>query len=134
MIRIIISLFFIASSSYVSAQSNEASTDSIHRYVDILPRAGYNFDKYLVANLRYPEAAKENNIEGRVNVQFVVNEDGAITNAKVVGSKRTGAGCEEEAVRLISAMPKWIPAKLNEKSVKAYYTQPVIFRLEDDKH
>jgi protein TonB len=95
-----------------------------------MPEPPYNVMEYLGKNMRYPDAARENGIEGRVSVQFIVNEDGSITDVKIVGSKRLGGGCEEEAMRVISSMPKWKPGKQNGRPVKVYYTQPVSFRLE----
>jgi protein TonB len=71
--------------------------------------------------------ARETHIEGRVTIKFVVNEDGSISNAKVV--RAIGGGCEEEALRVINSMPKWKPGKQNGKAVKVYFTLPVNFVL-----
>src|SRR5690606_16935087 len=97
----------------------------IFKYVEQMPEAPYNVNEYLGKNMRYPDAARENNIEGRVSVQFVVSEDGSISDVKVVGSRRVGGGCEEEAMRVVSSMPKWRPGKQNGRPVKVYYTLPV---------
>jgi len=129
MIRLFLFLVLFIMLGNAFAQSNHTSADSVRRLVDIPPQADYNIDKYLAANLRYPADARKHNIDGRVNVQFIVNKDGSISDAKVVGNKHLYAGCEEEAVRLIKEMPKWKPAKVNGQPVKAYYTQPVTFRL-----
>jgi protein TonB len=99
-------------------------------YVQQMPEAGYDLGVYLAKNIRYPEAAREAGIDGRVNVQFVVNEDGNISDVKVVGIKRLGGGLEDEAVRVVKGLPNWKPGKQNGRAVKVYFTLPVLFRLE----
>src|SRR5690606_10043974 len=62
--------------------------------------------KYLSSHIRYPAVARENGIQGTVVVQFIVGPDGTIREVKTVGAKK-GGGLEEEAVRVVSGMPKW---------------------------
>ncbi len=100
----------------------------ILEYVEQMPEFNGNVQEYLGKHINYPDAAKENNVEGRVIVRFVVNEDGAITDAKVV--RGIGSGCDEEAIRVIKSMPKWKPGKQNGRAVKVWFTQPITFRLE----
>lgn len=103
---------------------------NIFVYVEQAPAPPYDIYSYLGKHIKYPSAARENNIEGRIMVKFVVNEDGKITNAEVAGSKRFGGGLEEEALRVVGALPTWNPGKQNGRAVKVYYTLPVQFRLE----
>lgn len=81
--------------------------------------------KYIYDKMQYPELAKENNISGQVIVQFIVSSNGAITNPKVV--RGIGGGCNEEALRIVNAMPQWIPGKHNGKSVAVEFTLPIKF-------
>ena len=83
--------------------------------------------KYLADNIKYPKKAKDNNIEGRVFVNFVVEKDGSISEVKVL--RGIGGGCDEEAVRVINSMPKWKPGKQEGKPVRVYYTIPIFFKL-----
>ena len=84
--------------------------------------------KYLRDNMQYPQAALENNIQGRVIVQFVVGKDGSVSDVQVLaGLDRL---CDREAVRVVESMPKWIPGKQNGKAVSVKYTIPVMFRLQ----
>jgi TonB family protein len=83
---------------------------------------------YLRDNLRYPPIAQENGIEGKVYIRFVVDTTGALTDIHV--KRSVHGGCSEEAVRLIRAMPKWIPGRNNGKLVKVAYILPVPFKLE----
>jgi len=92
----------------------------------------YNGDsclkQYLKTNAHYPDAARENNIQGKVRVQFLVDEKGNISHARVI--RGIGGGCDEEALRTISLMPAWQPATYKGKPVRAVEIMPVIFRLE----
>lgn len=69
----------------------------------------------------------EQGIQGRVSVQFVINTDGSISNVKVKRSPNEELG--KEAVRLVSSMPKWKPARNNGELVRMRYVLPVMFRL-----
>jgi periplasmic protein TonB len=102
----------------------------IFKYVEQMPEFNGDVNSYLGKNIRYPDAARENGIEGRVMIQFVVGEDGSISEAKVVGNKRVGGGLEDEALRVVKGMPKWRPGKQNGRAVKVYFTLPVMFKLE----
>ncbi len=83
--------------------------------------------EYVRQNLRYPAAAKEDGIEGKVIISFVVNAQGAIEDAKV--TRAIGGGCDKEALRVINAMPRWKPGRQNGHSVKVYYSLPIGFKL-----
>ena len=93
-----------------------------------MPEPSVNITDYLSKNIRYPEQAKETNTEGRVTLKFVVNEDGAVSDIKVV--RGIGAGCDEEAKRVLASMPRWKPGKQNGRAVKVYYTLPIMFKLQ----
>lgn len=83
--------------------------------------------EYLSNNVQYPVSAKENGIQGREIVTFIVEKDGSISNAKVV--KSVDSSCDKEAIRLVESMPNWIPGKQNGEPVRVKYTVPVTFRL-----
>ncbi len=83
---------------------------------------------YIRKNLGYPEAAIENNIEGRVIVRFMVNEDGTLSHISV--NRSLEAGCDNDVVRMVRAMPPWLPATYRKRPVKAVETLPVVFKLE----
>jgi len=83
--------------------------------------------KFLATNVKYPEEAYSNGIEGRVLLSFIVEKDGSISNVKVV--KPVNEAIDAEAVRVVEMMPKWKPGKQNGKVVRVKYTIPVSFRL-----
>ena len=82
---------------------------------------------FLNERLRYPQAAKDFNIEGDVFVQFVVDEEGSIRDMSVI--RGLGYGCDKEALRIVKEMPKWIPGRHNGEVVPVIYTIPINFRL-----
>jgi len=86
-------------------------------------------ETYISNNIEYPQEAIDNNVEGTVNVQFLVDEKGDVSNVKTIGNK-LGSGLEEEAIRVVSAMPKWSPGQVKGKNVKTWRTLPITYRLE----
>jgi TonB family protein len=83
---------------------------------------------YLSKNIRYPETAAKNGIQGRVTVRFIVDETGAVTDVVVI--KGLNPSCDQEAMRVVKAMPKWIPGKQKGEAVPVYYTLPISYRLK----
>jgi protein TonB len=88
------------------------------------------FGKYLGKNIRYPAIARENNVQGRVVLTFVVERDGSLTDIKVLRS--LGSGTDEEAVRVLKASPKWKPGIQNGRPVRVQYSIPVNFTLASE--
>jgi protein TonB len=79
-------------------------------------------------HLKYPAIAAENGIEGKVIIQFVVGRNGAIRDANVV--RALNPSCDREALRVVNAMPRWIPGKQNGKEVSVKFTLPITFKLQ----
>lgn len=84
--------------------------------------------KWLSENIRYPEAAQQNNIQGRVMVKFVVQRDGSI--GKVTIYRGVDKDLDREAIRLFQKMPKWKPGKINSNPVDCWFNVPVSFKLQ----
>lgn len=85
--------------------------------------------KYLAENIKYPEQAKSDGIQGRVFVRFVIEADGSVTNAQVL--RGIGGGCDEEALRVVEAMPKWTPGMQQGKPVRVQFNLPITFKLQE---
>ena len=86
--------------------------------------------KYLQKNIRYPQICKEQRVQGRVIVQFVVNADSTITDVNVV--KPVNPYLDQEALRVVKAMPKWKPGEQRGEPVRVRFFLPVTFRLPAD--
>ena len=83
--------------------------------------------EYFRNSIEYPQDALKDSIEGRVIVNFIIEEDGSITDPKVL--KSISPSVDAEALRIVSQMPKWKPAKQKGKSIRIRYTVPIAFRI-----
>lgn len=88
-----------------------------------------NVNQWLSSHLNYPPAAAENDIQGKVIVQFIVEKDGRVSDVKVL--KGVDRDLDKEAVRVVKSMPKWQPGKNNGAPVRSYFRLPIVFRLAD---
>ena len=86
-------------------------------------------NKWLSQNIRYPEAAQQNGVSGRVVVRFVVEKDGSISGVSVL--KGVDKDLDNEAIRVVKRMPKWQAGKNNGQAVRSYFTLPVTFKLQN---
>ncbi len=114
----------------VAVQEEEEEEQKIHIIVEKMPEfpgGAEAMNRYLSRNIKYPLIAQENNIQGRVICQFVVNTDGKIVDVQVV--RGVEASLDAEAVRVIKSMPAWTPGKQGGKSVRVKYTLPIRFKL-----
>jgi protein TonB len=84
--------------------------------------------RFLADNIHYPDSAKKAGIQGTVYIKFVVKEDGSLTDIRLL--RGIGGGCDEEALRVLKSMPKWIPGKNNNKPVRVACTLPIKFILK----
>lgn len=82
---------------------------------------------YLSKNVKYPEEALKDNVQGRVIVGFIVEKDGSVSNAKIIRS--VDSALDKEAIRIVMSMPKWTPGRQNGRNVRTKYNVPVNFKL-----
>lgn len=85
--------------------------------------------EFLYANIKYPEEARRNNIQGTVLVRFIVRKDGSLDDIEAV--RGIGGGCDEEAERIVNMMPKWIPGKQRGESVDVQFNLPIKYKLDN---
>lgn len=85
------------------------------------------FYEYVGKKMKYPAQARRMGVEGKVFVEFVIERDGSITDVKAI--KGIGAGCDEEAVRVVESAPKWKPGKQRGKPVRQRMVLPISFKL-----
>jgi protein TonB len=104
----------------------------IYSRAEVMPMYNGNsqaLSDYINGHIVYPEQAIENNVEGTVKVQFVIDENGAVSDVQTVGNK-LGYGLEEEAISVVSKLPRWAPGKVKGKTVKTRLSVPITYKLE----
>ena len=117
----------------VNEEEVDSSSSRIYETVEEpgeFPGGQAALNKWLSYNIRYPEIAQQNGIQGRVVIRFVVEKDGTISNVECL--KGVDPSLDGEAMRIVKIMPKWIPGKINGMPVRSNFTLPVTFRLQDD--
>ena len=111
----------------VVAQKNQQVFDVVEQMPEY-PGGMQALFEYLSQNVKYPEDAEKQKVEGRVIATFVVETDGSISNVEVV--KPAFPSLDAEAVRVLSGMPKWAPGMQSGKVVRVKYTVPINFQLQ----
>ncbi len=110
----------------VMSQKNQIVYDQVEQMPEY-PGGMPALMEFLRNNVKYPQDALKQKVEGRVMVQFVVETDGSITDLKV--AKKVFPSLDAEGIRVAKAMPKWTPGKQNGKPVRVQYNLPIVFRL-----
>ena len=101
-----------------------------YRVVEDLPKfpgGAVEFMKWLTKNLKYPAVAQQRKVQGRVVAQFIVNQDGSVSDLQLV--ERLSAECDREALRVLRMMPKWEPGIMNAKPCRTKVCIPIVFKL-----
>ena len=117
----------VSAQKTVVAEKNQQVFDVVEQMPEY-PGGPSALIEYLSQNVKYPEDAKQQKIEGRVLATFVVETDGSVSNVEVV--KPAFPSLDAEAVRLLSAMPKWTPGMQSGKVVRVKFTVPINFSLK----
>ena len=115
----------------VEVEEEEVEEQQIFQVVEEMPEFPGGMAecmKFLSKNIKYPTISQENGVQGRVIVQFVVNRDGSIVDAKVM--RGVDPYLDKEALRVVGLMPKWSPGKQRGKAVRSQFILPVMFRLQ----
>ena len=135
---------------FMSTEADENTTVEIQEVVDVVqeeevveepqvffivedmpefPGGELALRKYIAENVRYPEMAKENDIQGTVYVRFVVDTDGSVKNVEVI--RGVDQLLDKEAIRVVQSLPKWKPGKQRGKAVKVSHSVPIKFALQN---
>ena len=113
---------------------NEPFDQKIFTWVEnmpVFPGGELGFHKYFEENLKYPDKARDQNIKGKVRVNFVIEKDGSLTNIKIW--KSLSPETDAEAMRVLNNCPKWIPGKQNGRLVRVAYSLQIPFPLSDEQ-
>ena len=111
----------------VVSQSNQNVFDQVEEMPEF-PGGMPALIEFLQTNIKYPKDAIKQDVGGRVMVMFVVETDGSISNVRV--ARKVFPSLDEEAVRVVKAMPKWKPGKEKGRLVRVNYTLPVVFSIK----
>ena len=118
--------------SMLEEAAANTGSDKIYDYtlvdqVPEFPGGEKELARFIASSIKYPAAARQNKVQGKVYLSFVVEKDGQITDVKV--KQGIGSGCDEEAVRVLRSSPKWKPGLIKESPVRTYFILPVTFQL-----
>ena len=116
--------------SFMTSTAQTKKNDMVFDVVEVMPQfpgGQIAMLQYLMKNIKYPEQAMKEGIQGRVTVRFIVEKDGSISDVKPILSVHPLLN--KEAVRVVESMPKWTPGKQNGKPVRVRYNLPVMFKL-----
>ena len=108
------------------------NADGVYQIVEEMPcfpGGDQKLMEYIANNINYPQEARDKGIEGRVFIGMVIEKDGSVSKVKIL--RGIGGGCDEEAERVISSMPKWMPGKVGGEPVPVSYMLPVNFKLQE---
>jgi len=108
----------------------EIAGDPVLTIVQVMPKFPGNVSEYLSNKIHYPEYERKKNITGTVYINFIVEKDGSVSNVRVLKGVPNGLGLDNEAVRVVSGMPKWTPGTQNGRPVRVSYNIPIRFALQ----
>lgn len=123
-------MMFVLLFSFMTSTAQTKKNDMVFDVVEVMPQfpgGQIAMLKYIRENIKYPEQAMKEGIQGRVAVRFIVEKDGSISDVKPILSVHPLLN--KEAVRVVESMPKWTPGKQNGKPVRVRYNLPVMFKL-----
>ena len=131
---LILLIAFVAASWATVAQNESTATvgEEVFTVVEQDPEFPGGMDalvQFLGSNVRYPQDARDEGVEGRVFVTFVVERDGSVSNVRVVRDPDPKGRLGQEAVRVVKAMPKWKPGRQRGKKVRVQFNLPIQFQL-----
>jgi len=118
----------LSSQTTKDAKKDETPIFQVVEKMPLFPGGEKAFQKYLNANIKYPEAARKEGVQGRVYVTFIVEIDGSFTDIRII--RGIGGGCDEEAMRVVSEMPKWTPGTQRGQAVRVQFNLPIRFVLD----
>lgn len=115
---------------YSKKGQNESEDKEVYNGDDVDQQPSFpgSVNAFLASNIKYPVVAQENGIQGKIIVKFVINEKGVLTDIKLA-DKLYDPSLGREALRVVKAMPNWIPGQKNGKAVKVKWSFPITFRL-----
>ena len=115
----------------INTEENSSEAEEVFVVVEdmpMFPGGEQALRKWIPDHIKYPVIAAENGIQGKVYVQFVVDKDGSVTNAKI--ARGVDPSLDQEALRVVNSLPKWKPGMQRGKPVRVSFTVPINFQLQ----
>jgi hypothetical protein len=134
LLLVLLSFFFVVTSKAQESLAKETTDTTVYDVAEVMPSfpgGEAAMMKFIAQQLKYPEIAVENQIEGMVVAKFIIDIDGSIGYISI--EKGIGGGCEEEVIRVIRLMPKWNPASVNGEPVRCYMIVPIKFSIHGNQ-
>lgn len=123
--------FLFSLSNFAYSQNTEGKTEVVS-FIDedpIFPGGLGSLNQFLMKNLRYPETAIENGLQGKCIIGVIINSDGSLSDITVIKGVSGCPECDREAIRIVKLMPHWIPGKKDGIAVSSRYQLPISFKL-----
>ena len=117
--------------SFTTSTAQTKKNNMVFDVVEVMPQfpgGQIAMMKYIMENMKYPEQAMKEGIQGRVTVSFIVEKDGRVSNVRLLRSVQPLL--DKEAIRVVKSMPKWSPGKQKGKPVRVRFNLPVMFKLK----
>lgn len=124
-------MMFVLLFSFMTSTAQTKKNNMVYDVVEVMPQypgGQIAMLKYIMENIKYPEQAMKEGIQGRVTVSFIVEKDGRVSNVRLLRSVQSSL--DKEAVRVVKSMPKWSPGKQKGKPVRVRFNIPVMFKLK----
>jgi protein TonB len=131
--NLLLFIFLFFSSISFAQKTNSKSTDAPLTIAEQMPsyKGGEQaMMKFIQQNIKYPEAERIAGISGTCYITFVVEKSGKLSSIRVLRGVEGGKGCDKEAIRVISKMPKWNPGKQNGRFVRVQFNLPIKYTLK----
>lgn len=114
----------------ISTQAQELKKDEVFKWYQVQTKASFPggapaFDNYIKNNMKIPNKAYRKAKSGTILVTFTVEKDGSISNVRISSKKKLGYGCEKAAIKVISNMPKWVPAQQRDEPCRMAFSKPI---------
>ena len=126
---ILTSIFFIGCVVIGNAQNTGSEIFTEIDEMPEFPGGQAKLMNWLAVNIRYPDAAQQNGVQGRVTVRFVVEKDGSLSGVRIL--KGVDKDLDAEAIRVVKRMPRWQPGRKNGEPVRSEFSLPVTFKLSN---
>ena len=118
----------VTNNTVIETKDETAEVFLIVEEMPVFPGGDEELRKFIASNIKYPEIAKENGVQGKVYIYFVINAEGGVEQIEI--KRSVDPYLDKEAIRVIQSMPKWTPGKQRGRPVKVAYTVPINFTLQ----